>query len=681
MQTSTPPSDLFTRAASITPSTLDREKRTVEVTWTTGAAVRRRTWDGEFDEVLSLEPGAVRLDRLNARAPVLDMHSGYSVRGVLGAIVPGTARIESGVGRATLKFSRRADVEPILQDIEDEVLGNVSVGYRVYKASDPIKRADGTVEVRALDWEPWEISLASMPLELGAHLRADHSCPMCAHRGATTPTERPMAAPASPQPTPTPPPPTDLDAVRAEGALAENERLAAIRETAGKLRLGEDNEVVKRALTTTAMSAAAAQIEMWNERARLDAASEIHGQTTTLNVGRSGDERLGSHALQALLRRCDPAAPVDPSNALVGLPLPDLARAMLEARGVALRGLSTEQVVKRAMRVTGDPDLIDVHLGTYRRSLMASLAQPLTQRAAPAAISTSDLPLLVGALADTVVLRAYMQAPPGWERLVARTTLPDGQVKDMYKLGEIEVFKAVPEGGQIPVSSFGENRERWQISKYGVGVPWTYELMLADRLDVLGQFASKFGARARLNETTRFLAALRANSGRGPAMTDGHTFIKADHSNLVSGASIGAPSVTTVQATIKLLDNQTDEQGERIAIAPKFIVCSSEHELAVEQLLGDFRPTKASDVVPGRIKNLELVLIPELNSDAAPKEWYVVADPSIYDGVVVGNLAARPAVFIESVYDASRQSTVMYATHWFGVGFADHRAWVCNPTT
>ena len=56
------------RAATLRAQSFDGKANTVDLTWTTGAAVARYDWDGDYVEVLSLEPGAVRLDRLNGGA-------------------------------------------------------------------------------------------------------------------------------------------------------------------------------------------------------------------------------------------------------------------------------------------------------------------------------------------------------------------------------------------------------------------------------------------------------------------------------------------------------------------------------------------------------------------------------------------------------------------------------------
>jgi len=103
---------------------IDDDKRTVSLIFSTGAPVDRMDyWSGKrFREVLSLKPGHVQLERLNAGAPLLDSHSAWSVSDILGAVEPGSARIEKGQALATVRFSKREAVQPIWEDVRGGII-------------------------------------------------------------------------------------------------------------------------------------------------------------------------------------------------------------------------------------------------------------------------------------------------------------------------------------------------------------------------------------------------------------------------------------------------------------------------------------------------------------------------------------------------------------------------------
>jgi len=184
------------RGARFEPQTVDLSARTADLVWTAGAVVRRMTFfEGEIDEELVIDPGAVRLGRLNAGAPLLDSHNAFQLSAILGVVVEGSARLEGGSGLATVRFSEREDVGPILADISAGIIRNVSVGYRVHEFE--IIRREGQPDIwRAVDWEPLELSLVAVPADAGAQIRAKdarHPCKFTNSRGsgmATKPKKR-----------------------------------------------------------------------------------------------------------------------------------------------------------------------------------------------------------------------------------------------------------------------------------------------------------------------------------------------------------------------------------------------------------------------------------------------------------------------------------------------------------
>ena len=160
------------RAADLLPATLDAQDRSIEVVWSTGARVRRQPFFGEpFDEELSMDPGSVRLERLNAGAPLLKVHDAGALDSVIGSVVPGTARIENGRGVARVKFSERADVAPIWADIGAGHIRAVSIGYQVHRYE--VSRPANAPELwRAVDWTPFEISAVPIGADPAAGFRA-----------------------------------------------------------------------------------------------------------------------------------------------------------------------------------------------------------------------------------------------------------------------------------------------------------------------------------------------------------------------------------------------------------------------------------------------------------------------------------------------------------------------------
>ena len=135
---------------------IDVEARTVELAFSSEIEYRR--WFGM--EVLGHDAGEVRLGRLQNKAPVLWMHDWDDQRGVVESV-----RIDGDrKGRAVVRFSKSEDGEQLFQDIVDGIVTKVSVGYMVHGLKLIEEREDVDV-YRVTDWEPFEISMVSVPAD------------------------------------------------------------------------------------------------------------------------------------------------------------------------------------------------------------------------------------------------------------------------------------------------------------------------------------------------------------------------------------------------------------------------------------------------------------------------------------------------------------------------------------
>lgn len=160
---------VLARAAAVLPQSVNEADRTVELTFTTGALVRRFDWyEGEYEEELVVAPEAMRMERMNAGAPLLADHNQYEIDDVRGVIE--RAWIQDGEGRCVVRFAKDEKSESTWQKVRDGILRNISVGYMVH-AYQEIK--DGARRIlRAVDWEPMEVSLVCVPADARAQVRS-----------------------------------------------------------------------------------------------------------------------------------------------------------------------------------------------------------------------------------------------------------------------------------------------------------------------------------------------------------------------------------------------------------------------------------------------------------------------------------------------------------------------------
>lgn len=134
----------------------DAEKRTVELAFSSEAPVQR--WFGF--EVLDHSPASIRLDRMRDGAALLLNHDWDDQIGVVESVSIDSDR----KGRAVVRFSRSKDADDVFQDVMDGIRRHVSVGYRIHAAK--LDSTEGDEDTyRITDWEPYEISIVSVPAD------------------------------------------------------------------------------------------------------------------------------------------------------------------------------------------------------------------------------------------------------------------------------------------------------------------------------------------------------------------------------------------------------------------------------------------------------------------------------------------------------------------------------------
>lgn len=135
----------------------DVEARTVELAFSSEIEVER--WFGI--EILDHDPKSVRLDRLRDGGALLVNHDWDDQVGVIESVSIDADRR----GRAVVRFGKSERADEIFQDIVDKIRKHVSVGYRVLAATLVEIRNEYEEVYRITDWEPYEISIVSVPAD------------------------------------------------------------------------------------------------------------------------------------------------------------------------------------------------------------------------------------------------------------------------------------------------------------------------------------------------------------------------------------------------------------------------------------------------------------------------------------------------------------------------------------
>jgi hypothetical protein len=654
------------------PASLAAEARTVEVVWSTGATVRRTDpWTGKpYHEVLSLEPGHVDLSRLENGAPLLDSHAGHRLAGIIGVVE--RAWIETGAagpeGRAVIRFSERAEVTPVWEDVRSGIIRHVSVGYRVRTYR--IEEEDDPPVWRAVDWQPVELSLVAVPADPGAGMRSEaptNSCrllrqshPPCTEtrtmnetttRDALTDTDdqeteavttetddnatetveqdeappdeavvhaptramrsaleaqRRRAAPAETVTRQAAPDETATRAIAERVLREERERVAGIIDAARKL--GVDTAVAED-LIRRGIGLDEARRSLIDQAAEQDRSVE----TRPHHIRACGlDEVTTRRAAveSALLHRFDPGrhALSEPARDWRGLSLIEMARSLLEAAGERPRGLSRDEIATRALH------------------------------------STSDFPAILAAVTGKTLRDAYEAAPRTFMPIARRTSAADFKQIHRLQLGEAPQLEKVNESGEFKRGTIGEAKESYRVETWGKVIGITRQVIINDDLDAFTRVPALFGTSAATLESDIVWGIIIDN----PAMADTNPLFHASHKNLAgTGTALDVPSLGKARTAMA---KQTGLDGKTLLnLRPTFLVVPAALELAAEQLIAQsLVPAKTSDVVPNSIRSLAVIAEPRLDPASGAVPWFLFANPASIDTIEYAYLEGQDGVFIES---------------------------------
>jgi hypothetical protein len=669
------------------PVTVDRAARTVEVVWSTGARARNFVPSlGLITEELDMAPSAVRMDSLRSgRAPVLNTHRRGDARDVLGRVT--AARLEAGRGHATLQFSTAADVEPVWQRIADGTLRAVSVGYRVHRYDQAPDAATGQTIHRAVDWEPFEISIVPIPADAAAVVRGEElqgapaiavepalpdpipneEAPMPdttltpqtqapAALSATTSQENPVTTMPAIPPT-TPPEPTraapmpDLDAIRAEAERAAVERIAGYEPVlaSGRGLLDEDRlDALRQAAIRDRIAPEVLRSRLWEAFTSSAARPSLPARPET---GPAQD---------------DPAQIIDAmAEALAARSMPGYQPPCTGPSA----GRHSEFMGWRPSDMIGE---------LIRRRGERQVPRNPTILAERAFQTTSDFPALLSAAANKMLLAAYAPAAPSYRQIFLRRDFRDFKPHRHLRVGDFPTLLPLTENGEVQAGTMSESQELVFLQTFARRIRVTRQMLVNDDLGAFTDFAAAIGRRVADFENATAYGLLNTANGDGPTLTTGAAAVFGTAAARANKAAAGsALDLTNLAAGRAAIMRQRTLDGLPIAVGAQMrLLVGPNQEMAARQL--------TVSVAAAQIGNANVYagfVQPLVEPQIGANRWYLFSDPIAAPVYVYGYLngAEGPQVTTGNVQGVDGvEVSVIFD---FGVGAIDWRGAWFNPGT
>lgn len=591
------PSAVPAMRAAFAPGSWNPEARTIDVVWTTGAPVARTDWmtGKRYTEILDVSPEAVDLSRLNAGAPVLNTHSSWDLGDIVGVVVDGSATVEGGEGRATLRLSDRDEVAGIVRDVAAGIIRNISVGYQVSQWA--IAEATATTpETRtAVRWTPYELSLVPIPADAGAQTR---SLPAPEPAPATQAARAAIEEPAMTDTVNTPAAPAaiDIDSVTRAATAAERKRVAEIMTIARQI--GQDADWaqphIDAGASPDAVRAAALEAVAATSKPLVPAAQ--------VQIVRDEHDTLIQRMSEALT-----AQRLAGDNATAALPEAKPSEAAREFMGIGMHGMIRELGARAGVK------------GIHRMS-PKQLADLALSKRDFGGQSTSDFAAILTNSTNKFLRASYGSFPQTWRGWTNEYDVADFKTITTAGMGNFPEPQTFAEGDPVPIYQAFDEGETFSVKERGRRIILTRAAIVNDDLRAIDRTVRQ----AALGGYTALRRAVFGVLTTNANMSDGNALFSAAHANL---GSAGPMTSTTISELLQKLEEMTDVSGQPVPppTSVKLLVAPSKHRTSLELTTSLIVPTAAGNALPMQYRDMINVIVdPFLKTGNDP--YYLVRE-------------------------------------------------------
>jgi ATP-dependent protease ClpP protease subunit len=299
----------------------------------------------------------------------------------------------------------------------------------------------------------------------------------------------------------------------------------------------------------------------------------------------------------------------DGANPYRGFTMFELARACAMAAGVNTRGMERMDVVANAF--------------TH---------------------SSSDFPSLLSNTATKALKRGYDETPEVFPTFTRPVSLTDFKPSSLAGLGRFSSLDLIEEGGAYKYGKFSDTGSSLKLVTYGKMFGISRQAIINDDLNAFSDVPRKMGQAAKRTVGDAVFAILTSN----PTLSDGVALFHANHNNLVASGTV--ISTTNVDGMRVLMATQKDADGRVVRVPLKYLVVPvGLGGLARTVLTSQFAVDGNKNLTTPNVvrDSFEVVEDPRLDA-ASATAWYGVADPALFDGIVVGYLDGKQEPYLES---------------------------------
>ena len=563
---------------------VDTDSRTVELSFSSETPYGR--WFG--DEILCHDEGCINLDRFNdGLGTLLFNHDRDAVVGHIEKVW-----IEDNRGKALVRFDEDEQSETIFQKVQSGTLQGVSVGYSIKRyevldEKDSVSsngRFKGPDTYVVTDWEPLEISIASVPADatVGVGRSAEEI-----HTSIDTQEETKRMDEKAIVTT------EEVKSTPVETGITQEDLQKAMEQE--RKRTSEITALFRDFDVEGADEAIVMGVSVDEARAMVMDQLRARNKGVSVTMGEAESDKFRAAAQDAVLMAA-------------GIPVADAAPGANELRGYSMIELARESL--------------------QRENVKANFGDNM-ELARQAINSTSTFPAIMSNLANKSVMTGFNEAETTFQIWAGKGSNRDFKEAARVALSEAGNLELVPEGGQFQQDFLGEASARTKVATYGKLFSLTRQAIINDDLGLFSKIATKYGSAAKRLVNKMVYAQLTGNV----KMQDNVALFDTKHGNVAGTGE--ALSVKAIAKAITAMRRQKGITGDAtLNITPKYLVVPPELEMVAYQIVNS---TAAVDGVNSGVVNpykgrFVVVADAELTD---PDAWYLVADATQHDTIEV----------------------------------------------
>lgn len=565
--------------------------------------LRAGFFEDPWIEILGHKSEEVDLSRLNAGAPVLLNHGMSSTDKASLRSVGVTTRawIENDRGYVEVKMSRRDGMGPLLQDIEDGIISNVSVGYRINERQLTKENKDSPHEYRVTRWQPLEVTLCDIPADSTVGIGRSINTIEERIVEKETMEEKSVVEPVIAQRA-VETQQIDVEKIKSDALAVERKRITEIKQVCRSVSVGDDlaDSMIERGISVEdARKEVLESLAKRSEKPQTSSRADIH---TIVDETETRRELMA----EAILHRARPNQKIsDGARQYAGLNMIDMARECLEAQGSKTRGLDRMQIASRSFE------------------------------------GTSDLPNIMANVANKSLRAAYEAAPRTFTTWARQASAPDFKAMTRVVMSDAPALESVTENGEFKRGVVTDGKETYQLATVGKIIGLTRQALINDDLSAFTRIPAMFATAAANYESDTVYGILTGNA----ALSDGVALFHANHANLTGTGT--AISVTSFGVARTMMRKQKTIKNVVMNLRPRYLIVPAALETIADQYVSSQFVANQSNLINPFAGAFEIISEARLDDNSATA-WYLAADPSAIDTIEYCYLEGQNGVYIET---------------------------------